>query len=150
MPCAPRGISDVALAQVRRAAERRSTTITAKAAESPAWLGSSIGRLRELLALPRNWDSYGAEPVRVEAAQSMLDVLGATMKPDSPAPTIVPSSHGHLQAEWHTNGIDLEVEVVTPVEIHVFYRDAHRTWEKPLSSDLSELAAAVRKLGVAA
>ena len=56
---------------------------------------------QRLLALPDNWDSYGApkiDPATVERARAWLD-----------GGNVVPCSDGGVQLEWHSEGVDVEV-----------------------------------------
>jgi len=41
-----------------------------------------------------------------------MDVLRYVMTAETPSPFVAPTPEGHFQAEWHLNGVDLEVEVV--------------------------------------
>lgn len=110
------------------------------------WVKPTIERMVELLNLPANWDSYGAARIRPDAAKAMFDVLQDLLTANSLAPTIVPSPHGHLQAEWHVNGVDLELEVMNPTRVDVFFRDGDDVWEEPLSDDLTRLSEITSRL----
>jgi hypothetical protein len=104
--------------------------------------------MERLLALGDNWDSYGARSPFKAAANDMLDVLSKTLRPSTPTPTVVPTPDGHFQAEWHINGVDLEIEVVSPLKIHVRY-DSHRgkpCWENIVGADLTSLVSAIDEL----
>jgi len=67
--------------------------------------------LEDLEALKPNWDSYGAaaiDPaciVRAREVEQLLDSF--TMGP----PSIVPTSSGGVQLEWHKHGLDLEFTI---------------------------------------
>jgi hypothetical protein len=98
---------------------------------------SVVSRLNELLRLEDNWDSYGASQPSEASAVQLFNVLHSVTTPNTPAPAIVPSPHGHFQAEWHRNGADLEVEVVTPTKILVSYSDATTAWDEELSFDVT-------------
>jgi len=76
----------------------------------------------------------------------MLDILTAVLRNDTEAPAVVPSAGGHLQAEWHTNGVDLEVEVLSPTSVAVYYRDQNGQWDQLLSRDLKSLVEAIDRL----
>lgn len=105
--------------------------------------------LNKLTALPPNWDSYGARQINVSCAAVAFHVLMDAMREDTPAPAIVPTSDGHIQFEWHMRGIDLEVEVISPVDINVMYED-HYSGQPPqeltLSYDLTALNEFVAEL----
>jgi hypothetical protein len=114
----------------------------------PRWIVPTVQTLGELLSLPPNWDSYGAprvDPSYVEAALRLaLDV----MRDDTPVPSVVPTSRGGVQLEWHTRGIDLEVEFVTPSQWHGLYEDQRTgaAWEADLTRDLKRLTDAIAAL----
>lgn len=61
-----------------------------------------------LTRLPRDWDTYGAERITWRAA-AWGAWLALTMRP---APgCIVPTNRGGVQLEWHTAGVDFELEL---------------------------------------
>jgi hypothetical protein len=122
------------------------STLTTKEQQLPAWLEPTVRRVNELLRLPKGWDSYGANAIRSEAAYAMVKLLTEVMCCDSPLPSIVPSPEGHLQAEWHTKGIDLEVEVVAPLQILVRFESPTTAWEDILTNDVTSLVKAVDAL----
>lgn len=101
-----------------------------------------LDRLNDLANLSANWDSYGAKRIDTLCIRTAFNVLASVMREDTPAPWIVPTPDGHVQFEWHTQGIDLEVEVSSAVSIHVSYED-HWLGQPPLevalSYDLSDL-----------
>jgi hypothetical protein len=113
----------------------------------PDWASPVVRRLTDLLSLRDNWDSYGAVKPSTTSAVELFKVLIAVANPDTPAPSIVPSPLGHFQAEWHLNGADLEVEVVTPTKIIVSFSDGSDAWEEELDVDVTRLAQAVRRIG---
>ena len=61
------------------------------------------------------------------------------MRPNTPAPSIVPTVRGGLQLEWHQTQIDLEVEITPHGTIHLAYENfaEGREWEGDLGSDLA-------------
>lgn len=125
------------------------SSLTVREEMEPAWIDASIEKIFELLELPDNWDSYGATKISSDAAAAMIQLLTEVMNSRSPSPTLVPSPEGHLQAEWHMNGIDLEAEVVAANSVLVFYRDSAGSWEKNLTSDLTLLVQAIDQLSSA-
>jgi hypothetical protein len=78
------------------------------------WEIDIFHRLRELSVLEENWDSYGARPLRAEAAIFAMLVLGNAMRPTTPCPQLVPLPDGGVQLEWHEKGIDLELSISAP------------------------------------
>ena len=113
----------------------------------PAWHAIVEQQLRELLELKANWDSYGSRAPSLASANDLLDVLALVMNEDTPAPSVVPCSCGHFQAEWHINGVDLEIEVVTQTDIPVSYADAVTSWDDTFDFDFTELMKAVTAVG---
>jgi len=110
------------------------------------WLADVAAGIDELLGLEANWDSYGAiTPTRV-AAGALLEILIEVTSPNTPRPVIVPSPAGHFQAEWHENGIDLEIEVISRTQIDVLFESAADSWNLVFKGDLSLLVEAVDQL----
>lgn len=121
---------------------------TSASAFIPTWASTTVKRLNELLHLKDNWDSYGASKPSATSAVELIKVLCSVATPDTPAPAIIPSPFGHFQAEWHQNGVDLEVEVMSPTKIHVSFSDVWGiTWQDELSLDMTRLTHAVRRIG---
>lgn len=115
----------------------------------PPWVKPTIDRLGILLALPENWDSYGAASISFANVEYAFRLLGFIIGDDTPPPDVVPTSEGSIQIEWHEVGIDLEVEVLSPYRVHVSYKDRHhagREWSDELTSDLTELKTAINEL----
>lgn len=110
---------------------------------SASWTVSVEEQISKLLELPSNWDTYGASRIRIEAVDSLIKVLHDVMNPTTPPPTIVPVADGHLQAEWHTGGVNLEVEVIDPLQIDVYYSGPSGEWNDVLGIDLSQLTEAL-------
>lgn len=107
----------------------------------PDWLPTTARALVVLLRLPPNWDSYGAGEIEPDAVVHALALLTVTMRPDTPAPAVVPTPHGGVQLEWHTRESDLEVEITPTGRLHVAYEnhlDGHE-WEDELNSELDPL-----------
>ena len=116
--------------------------------ELPHWWVSTLSRITDILALPENWDSYGAAKPDPQLAYHAVDLLQQIAQPDMPQPSIVPTVQGGVQFEWHTRGIDLEVEILSPIEINVYYYDASNDdeWEDRLDYNLTSLSEKVREL----
>lgn len=111
----------------------------------PAWLRPTMEVLAQLLALPADWDSYGARRIGQAAVTSVLALLREVMPDDAPAPQIVPTAAGGVQMEWHMRGIDLEVCVRPTGEGWVLFEDLEtgEEWEGPAPD---RLAAALNTL----
>jgi hypothetical protein len=116
--------------------------------QDSTWRPRAIARLEELVQLKPNWDSYGGRPVTARIADVALGILESLMRDTTPSPSIVPTSSGHVQFEWHTEGIDLEVEVVSPILLRVSFEDKQTgdEWARDLNVDLTDLNNAISVL----
>jgi hypothetical protein len=114
----------------------------------PGWFQDAIASLNELARLPVNWDSYGAGKIRHSSIIATVELLLCIMRDDTPVPALVPTNRCTVQVEWHTRGIDLEVEVRGPGRLHVAFEDAHdgTEWDADISSDLSQLVNSIERL----
>jgi len=114
-----------------------------------SWIMPTIERLNELGKYPVNWDSYGAHRIDANAIRNMEALLRIIMRSKTPAPLIVPTSSGCLQAEWHTIDLDFEIKVLSAVQVEVFFED-RQTGSPPLDKvvdyDFSELTQAIATL----
>lgn len=131
------------LVPVGRNNETKARSLSSSGTE---WAQSVEAQISRLLELPANWDSYGASAIRLDAVDTLIKVLRDVMSETTPAPTIVPVADGHLQAEWHTRGVDLEVEVIDPLRIDVCYSGPDGEWNESLSVDLGRLTRAIDQL----
>ena len=101
--------------------------------EAPIWLSEIVAEIGELGRLEENWDSYGGkrvDPCCIEAAVSLLrSVLDAATS----KPSVVPTSRGGIQLEWHRGGIDLEVEIESPPRMNVSFADEQEGVQEELT-----------------
>lgn len=122
---------------------------TTSSAPYPRWVEGVIRQIREIVKLQEGWDSYGARRVSPEAVDSVVDLLFSIMRTDTPEPDIVPTAGGRAQIEWHMEGIDLEVEVLSTTRFFVSFEREQRpdqTWEGVLTTDLRRLSSLVLEL----
>jgi hypothetical protein len=139
-------------AEPTRAQPRTTATAATFAAPEqsrPSWLEAVHAELEEILTYPRGWDSYGAVPISTTIAASAYNLLQQTAAARMPKPSVVPTSKGAVQIEWHTRGIDLEVCVLDPARLSVSFEDARnpeRSWEKELTFDVTPLKDAMLTL----
>jgi hypothetical protein len=131
----------------RRAKPAAPSSLTKAEEAESGWEDEVVERLIQLLRFPENWDSYGARRPQMQAANELLAVLYAVMQRNTPAPSVVPAAQGHFQAEWHRNGIDLEVEVASPTSIFMWSCDGVVELEEELDFDLSPLVSVIKRLG---
>lgn len=115
---------------------------------APAWLITTVDRVRHLLSLPSDWDSYGARPVREVAVRDVLMLLQEIMPITRRLPFIAPLSDGGLQVEWSMRVIDVGF-LVHPDEgatAYVLSDDVDQEWTLSGPRSISQLVAAVRAL----
>jgi hypothetical protein len=96
---------------------------TFEAVSEPKWLREVLSKLTSLLKLPAGWDSYGAPAPSWDAAMFALTVLDSVMRPSTPSPSVVPTSTGGVQLEWHINKMDIEIHVDGPYAGEFWWRD---------------------------
>jgi hypothetical protein len=116
--------------------------------EPAPWVEPTLKKLGQLLTLPFNWNSYGAKAIDLARVVAAWQLLTAIMREETPPPAVVPTSRGGIQLEWHTRGIDLEIEIVAPGQFAVSFEDAVAgdTWEEDVRDNLDQLAARVAYL----
>jgi hypothetical protein len=109
--------------------------------EEKAWVQQVARRLEHLLSLKEGWDSYRAPVVSKRSATAALDLLKEIMRPGVPTPAVVPTKHGTVQLEWHTRGIDLEIDVRSHTDLEVCFEDAltGEEWERKVSYDFRSI-----------
>ncbi len=117
--------------------------------QTPPWVEGTVEALIRLLTLPDGWDSYGARSVDPACVKTAIEIALDIMHDRTPRPTIVPTSSGGVQLEWHTRGIDLEIEIRSPFRISASFEDQRNNtvWVaeqvngfKPLRDALREMA----------
>lgn len=118
--------------------------------DSPSWEERTVESLGELLRLGADWDSYGAPPVDPYCVLAALNLAFCTFRDDTPDPSVVPTSRGGLQFEWHTGGVDLEIEFLSATRVCGLFEDqvAGTSWEKDLTSDLRPVVDAISTLSL--
>lgn len=125
-----------------------------------AWREDLEDRLEELIQLPEGWDGYDGRPVSFANAVFALGMLERLYMSAAPPPELVPGYNGDLQAEWHVGGVDIELHVRAPNDVHA-WRVTPATGidgeEIPLTNDftivgtwIKELADSVDAVGTAA
>lgn len=139
-----------ALSPLRMAGEATvAWTYSLSGRHEPGWLARVVNQLKALQLLQFNWDSYGGVPVRGEVLRSAANLLCEMAGKRTPVPSVVPTSDGSVQVEWHTRGIDLEVKWITPMRVHVCLQDM-RHQLPPVDEDIFynylPLRAAIREL----
>lgn len=116
--------------------------------DPPAWMEPMVQSLEKLLQLEPDWDTYGGSPIDPGCVAAALNLVSDILLDDTPAPSVVPTSRGGVQLEWHTCGVDLEVEFLSATRVCGLFEDTidGTSWEKDLSSDLRPLVKAISRL----
>ena len=112
----------------------------------PSWLYPILKQIKSLDQLPPDWDSYGGAALTFEAALASLDFLTRYLPEPAVEPSIVPSSTGGLQLEWHRNAGDMEVTFSPDGSFTAFFSDAKSGAEWDMAAgeiNASRLEAAV-------
>lgn len=114
--------------------------------EGPDWLNSTLNQLQVLAELHENWDSHGSSPITKESVSAALHFLEQHLPSGAKEPTIVPTSAGGLQLEWHRLAGDLEVNITSEGAIAAYFCSAtsDEEWEMEFGSvDFRHLAKAL-------
>jgi hypothetical protein len=116
--------------------------------QEPDWLYTVLQQVQSVAALPPNWDSYGGEALTFEAALASLGFLADQLKESAVPPSIVPSSTGGLQLEWHRRGCDLEITFGPAGAFSASFENSKEgSWEMTEESiEPDRLAAAVERV----
>ena len=94
-----------------------------------------IEQITDLALLPANWDSYGAKTIAYDSVLYSTHLFCQVMFENTPMPQVVPTKSGDIQLEWHTYGIDLEVEICSNRTVHCYLTDAKHKFEDTDWSD---------------
>lgn len=108
-----------------------------------------LGALVELLALPENWNGYGAQVIERPVVPVVLNFLAYVFAEGTPPlPDLVPTIDGGVQLEWHVGGFDLEVEFSPRTGVRAYFCDeaAGEEWEVPALSNPDRLGRALTRL----
>ena len=84
--------------------------------------------------------------IRVATIESMVNVLATALEIQTPPPFMVPTWEGGLQAEWHRNGVDLEIETPPNGKPEYYFRSESEEVENPVWDDLARLIRCVKEL----
>lgn len=115
----------------------------------PAWKDKCESQLAEIRSLEVGWDGFNAAPIREDAIEFALEVLASIMLRNTPAPHFTPMSHSGLMLEWHTKGIDLEIEIEKPGSMWVSFEDSRNgedDYEGPVTSNLGRLQGWIERI----
>ena len=114
--------------------------------KEPEWFEPVIKAMAKLPWDEDNWND-DAKPTQPSAAARLLVLLAEILDDATPPPYIVPTWRGGIQAEWHQNGIDLEIEVDPEGWLEYYFENDSEHYEGPLTEEnLSELIRQARGL----
>jgi hypothetical protein len=115
--------------------------------DPPEWLKETEETLRGFTTLPEGWDSYRAMSIESHVVDAAIELLHRKVQHNILKPAIVPTNRGGIQIEWHTQGVNLEIEITLHGEIRLLYvnpeEDAEEEFE--LGLDLAPLADLITK-----
>lgn len=116
--------------------------------KQPEWLNPTVKAMHDLLSLPEDWDSYGAGPVDPQCITLAIGLLLEIMQTGTPIPLVIPTVKGGFQLEWHTNGIDLEIEIEPSGRSYAFFEDLREgsIWEGETTRNPAPLVEFLSKL----
>lgn len=127
---APKPISMRAIARVAPVEIRSARSAT------PEYV-NTVNKLIELLELPERWNSYNAKQISRENVTFAVGLLAQLMRESTPAPQVVPKVRGGVRLEWHTRGINIEIDIDSPDGISFFAEDLH-SQEEPIEGEVDE------------
>ena len=114
------------------------TTPTERALRETAWFSATIDAL-DALPGTDGW-ATGATRTQPAAVEKLLQVLTEVLDSQALPPSIVPTHAGGVQAEWHCNDVDLEIEVTPAGIVEYYFRSPLEEREERAGGDLSALA----------
>lgn len=85
----------------------------------PPWASHAQQELQRLVDLPACWDGHRAKRITRAAVEAVVRALEASMAERTPVPQYFPLPDGGLQAEWHADGHDVEIEVDAEGSVYV-------------------------------
>ena len=128
----------------------RSDSVLPAAGKEPGWFEPVVKAMAGLPWDDDNWND-DARPTQPDAAARLLALLAEILDEAAPPPQMVPTWRGGLQAEWHQNGIDLEIESDPDGWLEYYFENEREEYEGPLTSEnLPELIKRTRGLLAAA
>lgn len=119
----------------------------------PDWFPKIIRKILYLNSLQYDWDTYGAKPISLDVIAGSIRLLFGISKASTLEPYVFPTAGGGIQFEWHTQTVDLEIEVTDKASAIVIYEGPGQTsddgddWEQSIyAEDLSRLIQCVNNL----
>lgn len=104
-------------------------------------------QLARFLALPENWDTFGAKPVTQDVAARVVTLLFELVQENTPEPFLCPTTTGSVQIEWYVGDISLMLEVHPSLEVEFVLDMDGQAYDGELTSHLALVHEAIRRLG---
>jgi len=116
--------------------------------DPPEWLKEAGETLRGLTTFPEGWDSYRAMAIEAHVVDGAIELLHRIVQHNALKPAVVPTNRGGIQIEWHTQGVDLEIEIRPHEGIRLLYDNSQEDAEEEfeLGLDLAPLADLIAKV----
>lgn len=112
------------------------------------WFAQTLDACVNLRTSPSDLPYENARLTDFGAVMRLLSLLGKILDDDCPAPAMVPTDLGGVQAEWHRNGLNLEIESDPDGGLEYYASGRGHEYEGPvLDDDLAELRECARLLG---
>ena len=112
------------------------------------WFARTLDACANLRMSPSDLPHEYAQLTDFGAVMRLLSLLGQVMDDECPAPTVVPTDRGGVQAEWSRNGLYLEIESDPAGGLEYYASGRGHEYEGPVSDDdLAELRECARLLG---
>lgn len=96
------------------------------------WTKVVAAKLNDLVKLPEGWDGYDGKSVDFRIAHFAVQLLQHVYVEGVPSPSLVPGSDGSLQIEWHSNGLDIELDILGVNQVDCLKRDLETGGEEEL------------------
>lgn len=93
------------------------------------WVEKLNARLQELISLNVGWDGYQGQPVQYANAVFAQKIIERVCGNNNIMPSLVPGASGDLQIEWHTLKGDIELDVLEPNSVRVYYSNDENSKE---------------------
>ena len=114
---------------------------------TPPWWDEFLEKLRKIAELPRNWNSYDADPPDPVAIQKAIETVPKIIDPSVPVPSVHPMPDGGVSVEWHTPLLQAEIEFTPEAQIIVLIdtlvAGKWEDWEDDVTDDILRLRRAL-------
>jgi len=130
----------------------KSDLVTVTRQESPVdqyrWLGPLLAAVDHLDGLQAGWDGAHARAVDKATLVEVVRFMASRASARCPAPQLVPTRAGGVQAEWDSGGVVLEIVFEPGVEPTAYVEDSYgdEGFESTLWALDGRVAAAMERL----